>query len=349
MGILSYRRSLEQQTGLTKVVFSQPTKTSQALEDDILRVCCTPPIRISIDSDNFLRFFRIEDQVLKIMHAINDEVERFKKIIRKFFEVNPMFRQAQVDLDKVERQSIDMLFEFNAWMTEEITHAQKRVSKINNFTFTGEGMLNEAGHIANLTNQLKIVLLDVRMTCLQYTKQGIDQMRKCPHCGLVWTKVVGCEGETTCGNLVGQVDVRGANNGIMATFTFSWDDAKELLKITRSGERRALKFELGNRRALGCGKSITWSAMQEVSVPSEFCATQTAQVDDVATLPKQLAPTFERKWNEAQAQFQVRDARDDAAGARRGAAAPARTQLAAANPSFEQLQQAAYEMDGFAS
>ena len=184
MGILFYRRSLEQQTGLTKVVFSQPNKTSQALEDDILRVCCTPPVRISIDSDNFLRFFRIEDQVLKIMHAINHEVERFKKIIRKFFEVNPMFRQAQVDLDKVERQSIDMLFEFNAWMTEQITHAQKRVSKINNFTFTGEGMLNEAGHIANLTNQLKIVLLDVRMTCLQYTKQGIDQMRKCPHCGL---------------------------------------------------------------------------------------------------------------------------------------------------------------------
>lgn len=27
-------------------------------------------------------------------------------------------------------------------------------------------------------------------------------MRKCPHCGLIWLKVIGCDGETYCGKRV---------------------------------------------------------------------------------------------------------------------------------------------------
>ena len=50
-------------------------------------------------------------------------------------------------------------------MTEEITNSQKRVASENNFTFgcsedgdltfDGESAANEAGHIANLSNQLR--------------------------------------------------------------------------------------------------------------------------------------------------------------------------------------------------
>ena len=52
-----------------------------------------------------------------------------------------------------------------SFMTEEITNSQKRVASENNFTFgcsedgdltfDGESAANEAGHIANLSNQLR--------------------------------------------------------------------------------------------------------------------------------------------------------------------------------------------------
>merc|ERR1739838_807256 len=124
-----------------------------------------------------------------------------------------------------------MIFEFQAWMHQEIFEAQKRVSNSNSFSFSGPQMANEAGHIANMTNQLKIVLFDLRVECLgQATGHGIDELRKCPHCGLVWAKIVGCDGATTCGEQVGSFDNR---NGVMATFSFSWNSPN--LSINKTG------------------------------------------------------------------------------------------------------------------
>ena len=135
-----------------------------------------------------------------------------------------------------------MLFEFQAWMTDSIIEAQKRVSDDNNFTFHGPLMANEAGHIANLTNQLKTVLLELRTRCLHFTSShGVNELRKCPHCGLVWAKVVGCEGSTSCGKMVNSIDVRNKGTGVMATFAFVWDESAAVLAITRKGERHAMK------------------------------------------------------------------------------------------------------------
>ena len=115
-------------------------------------------------------------------------------------------------------------------MTDSIVGAQERVSEDNNFQFDGPLMANEAGHIANLTNQLRTVLLELRTRCLHFTSNhGVNELRKCNFCGLVWAKVVGCTGSTTCGELVNSFDVRKIDDnkkatGVMATFTFKWDD-----------------------------------------------------------------------------------------------------------------------------
>ncbi len=37
-----------------------------------------------------------------------------------------------------------------------------------NFTFLGENACNEAGHSANMTNQLKLVLYEVRTEAMAY-------------------------------------------------------------------------------------------------------------------------------------------------------------------------------------
>ena len=61
----------------------------------------------------------------------------------------------------------------------------------NNFTFYGDGAANEAGHIANMTNQLRAILYDIRMETLSQgaSDHGVNELRKCPHCGVTWAKI----------------------------------------------------------------------------------------------------------------------------------------------------------------
>ena len=190
-----------------------------------------------------------------------------------------------------------------------IVEAQERVSEENNFQFDGPEMANEAGHIANLTNQLKTVLLELRTRCLSFTSNhGVNELRKCPHCGLVWAKVVGCTGVTTCGKLVNSIDVRKIGKkgtGIMATFAFHWHEQREELVITRKGERHAQRHEAGSR--VGCGKDITWSSMALVDVPEAFCATHEVNVDDVASLPEDAAPAWDKNFEEQKAKFKIEE------------------------------------------
>ena len=66
--------------------------------------------------------------------------------------------------------------------------AQKKVAEENNFSFIGETAINEAGHVANMTNQLRAVLYDIRMETMGYAKNSNinGRVRRCPHCAEVW-------------------------------------------------------------------------------------------------------------------------------------------------------------------
>ena len=66
--------------------------------------------------------------------------------------------------------------------------AQKKVAEENNFSFIGESAINEAGHVANMTNQLRAVLYDIRMETMGYAKNSNinGRVRRCPHCAEVW-------------------------------------------------------------------------------------------------------------------------------------------------------------------
>ena len=168
---------------MESVVFSNPSLPRGRLVAEMLRVCGRR-FNLSIDEDDFFRLFKIHNNNLRIIRSSKREVELFKAIKREFDRQRP----------KVDKQrEPDLLFDFQAFMLNEIILAQQRVAEENSFTFLGDGAANEAGHIANLTNQLKIALLDVRVTCLRFTQQMDDVMRRCPNCGLVWVKIDGCD------------------------------------------------------------------------------------------------------------------------------------------------------------
>lgn len=169
-------------------------------------------------------------------------------------------------------------------MTEEIVEAQKRISSVNNFTFLGDGAADEAGHVANMVNQLRAVLYDIRNECTGFqSEHGVSELRQCPHCGLVWTKVEGCTGATQCGKRPTTVnDIRHSSFAVLATFTFEWIDNK--FNIMKSG-KKSLKKEAKTQDSAGCGKTITWSEMRPVNIPPEFKEAVAVSTTDVKMLP----------------------------------------------------------------
>ena len=266
---------IEHDLRIDSVVFSSMTTNRETLQNNILKTC-TERHNLTVDDANFFKLFKIHNHHRKILKSTSDEVKRFSDKKRDFDEERKAFSGKDL---------VDLVFEFQAYMTDEIVEAQKRMSKTNNFTFEGDGAANEAGHIANMVNQLRMVLYDIRTECLGYqSEHGVSELRKCPHCGIIWTKVEGCEGATTCGNRPSNVnDVRDPAYAELGTFMFRWrDDGR--LSITKVS-RKTVKSQRSSRPQFGCGKSINWKEMATVAVPSEFSETVKVGTSDIKVLP----------------------------------------------------------------
>lgn len=158
---------------------------------------------------------------------------------------------------------------------------------------------NEAGHIANLSNQLRAVLFDIRTMALAYQNNaGIQHLRKCPHCGEVWAKLEGCDGATTCGNRMTTPESR---FNTMSSFSFNFDG--KTLAISKAGYKSVARASgRANGRAKGCGHTITWSSMAPVPIPEEFHVTGNhVTTEDVGMIPSQHKRTFDQTYNKMEA------------------------------------------------
>jgi len=175
--------NLADELGITNVIYSSKNQRSGKLENDILAECRKLyPIKLSIDADEFFRLFKINKTNIKILKSIKKQVDDFKAIKRLFDEKRKSFPDAE---------KADLLFEFQAWMTEYITTAKQTVAEENNFSFEGDAAVDQASYIATMTNQLRAVLFDIRIETLDKgaTGHGVNELKKCPHCGLVWAKI----------------------------------------------------------------------------------------------------------------------------------------------------------------
>ncbi|XP_044183213.1 uncharacterized protein LOC114955585 [Acropora millepora] len=270
----NFTRLIDDELGIDMIVFSWITTDHQTLKRSILKTC-TGTHNLTVDNENFFKLFNIHSNHRKILQSTSDEVKNFED------------KKVAFDRDKKAfngKDLVDLVFEFHAYMTDEIVEAQKRMSKKNNFTFYGDGAANEAGHVANMVNQLRMILYEIRVECLGYqSEHGVSELRKCPHCGIIWTKVEGCEGDTTCGNRPSSVnDFRDPSYAELGTFSFKWlEDGWQIAKIGKKN----VKSKKRSGAHYGCGKSINWKKMATVEVPSEFSQTVKVGTSDIKTLP----------------------------------------------------------------
>ena len=266
---------IEDELGIDTVVFSRISTKREALLRSILETC-KEQYNLTVNSENFFKLFKIHNNHRKILQSTSDEVKNFSEKKKAFDEARKSFSGKDL---------VDLVFEFQAYMTDEIVQAQKRMSEKNKFTFCGDGAANEAGHVANMVNQLRMVLYDIRTECLGFqSEHGVSELRKCPYCSTIWTKVEGCEGDTTCGSRPSTVnDFRDSAYAVLGTFSFRWLGNGNL-EITKSGGK-TVKSEMNSSSAIGCGRTINWKKMATVSVPSEFSETVKVGTSDIKVLP----------------------------------------------------------------
>lgn len=136
---------IEEELGFSDVIFSSSDTDGRTLQSDILKLCKKPHV-ITIDSENFLKLFKIHNSNRKILLATSEEVERIRNVKNDFNQAKTAFSGKDL---------VDLYFEFQAWMEYEIDEAKERMAEKLNFSFEGDTAANEAGHLANMVNQVQ--------------------------------------------------------------------------------------------------------------------------------------------------------------------------------------------------
>ena len=176
-----FSEALSGELGISGAVFSGASTTRAELQSTVLGLC-RQRYRLSIDGENFFKLFKIHNNNLKIVRSCKKQVELFRAIMKRFYEIRSSFPPSL---------QADLAFEFQAYMNERIEEAKKVMAAENNFSFMGDTAANEAGHVANMANQLRAILHDIRIETLNFAAvdHGVNDLRRCPHCGLAWAKV----------------------------------------------------------------------------------------------------------------------------------------------------------------
>ena len=285
-------QDLDRHLHIKGAVFSSLEKESDILIKQIKEECLNhEPREIHIDSVTFLRLFKIDEFDGNIVRQTGNEVKRFKKMKEDFFD-------QQANYTATEQK--DMIFEFQTWMHDEILRSQKHLSCNNNFKFMeGPNLINEAGHISNLTNQLRQVLRDVRIEAQKYYKNVETDFRSCPYCGEIWQKIEGCEGATECGKRPTEnLDL--VDGGKMANFSFSWSETSQKLVTKKFPLKEKFTKNISNETAakpFGCGKIIVWNEMKPITAPDDFHAANLVDTRDVIPVHGELMPCFKSYYN----------------------------------------------------
>jgi len=277
-----FQEALDEELGIEDSVYSGSNSSGDEILKSVLDVC-RDTYQLNVTSESFLRLFKISNSNRKILKVTEDIVYQFK-CYKECFDVE----RAKFS----EKEKVDLYFEFKTFMGERIEVAKKEMSEQLGFDYYGEKGVSEAGHLANMVNQLRAILYDIRAEALAYQKDhGVTQLRKCPYCPRIWAKVEGCDGSTTCGNRPSVAyDVRDSSFSVLATFTFDITTRLKL-RISRNGTRGIRQVNLSNSYD-GCGRSIVWNEMQIVQVPSEFRETPGINTDDIVSLPSSARKVY---------------------------------------------------------
>ncbi len=225
---------------------------------------------MNVDSVMFQGIFKIHSHNVRVLQWVSREIKRFHELKAEYEAAR---KRCPRNLEP------DLLFEFLVWMEARIADAERRMPQELRFAAsakTAQGAV-ESGHVINMANQLRLVLHDSRVSGARQRilqQAAATEFRRCPYCGLLWTKKEGCEGDTYCGSDPTASHWHEAslkpNYAAMATFTFRVDESSGSVEIKRTAESvlEAKRSFQGVGKGFGCGMTVNFRRM----APASFVA-----------------------------------------------------------------------------
>lgn len=248
---------------IDSIIFTEKDMKSEDLKKE-MQSKLGKPQKIDIPAKKISKFFDISKNDHKIIEEIRASTESYLEIVKATRDQANSMEQGQEKEDFV-FFSQSVLLEIQVQMKEEFIDKY-----LQDVTDPEEFACLDQFHV-----QLHAAYKSYRDYCRQFIKDitagvGTFPLRKCPFCGLVWTKVSGCDGETTCGNRPENTD-----RAVKSKWTWSLTPGKITFQLLSAIKDQLIistqyKTQLVTTSAAGCGRKIAWKDMQPVTVPPEI-------------------------------------------------------------------------------
>jgi len=288
----AFLKALTEDIGLMPCIFCGLTTPNEDLCEDLLKLACnSAPLVVKPSSDKFLDLFghHLGKCKVKLLNSMEKHVGLFEDVISQFLK---LFNQVEANLKP------EAVFAFQSFAKQHMDECQTNFMAENNLAdeIRLDNDRHEAmSHVIALRYKLRPILISVFKLAYMLQKQADTEFRKCPHCGLVWTRISGCP-DTRCGN----VDWGNDDTTPFATFRF-WVDGQNKLYMKNAGRRVVpLQNRGSTRNGIGCGAPLNWDIMPLVT-SAELSSLREFKVEDVPFLQdkhqKDWQNCFGELWN----------------------------------------------------
>jgi GTPase SAR1 family protein len=271
------RKYIEDKTEFDKVIFTDRKTKGWELLDKInaLKIGMKNLEGINPKSREFIKHFKNATE--------NNMKKARREFVKEFDDALEIF-QDEFDkpaTDKALKRALYFSFrDFKNNLIEKYYEVAKKEQVISDSVIE---------HVLSFSNQIFHKFEDFRIKTEREIEVNLtnyngetNRFKKCPHCGLIWFKIVGCNGKVKCGN---RDKIRDKFYGIFKDYIVKYENKNlEIQKIDvnqqdkyKGTEFTGLTNEETNKniilqnegktliRPLGCGNWITWKEMEDVT------------------------------------------------------------------------------------
>ena len=226
-------------------------------------------------SREFLRYFK---------KATEDNMKRYKKEFTEEFEDTlEIFKDKfnEPSTDKALRRALFFAFkDYKNNLIEKYYDVAKREEEISDFVL--EHVLSFSNEIYHQFDDFKKKVEEqIELNLTTYVGET-NKFKKCPHCGTIWFRIAGCDGQTRCGT---RDKIKDKFYGIYKDYIVKYENKN--LEITQNNisqneignlsEFNGLTNEEINKnrelqqqgktliKPIGCGNYIRWREMEDVT------------------------------------------------------------------------------------
>ncbi|KAM3137905.1 hypothetical protein pb186bvf_009986 [Paramecium bursaria] len=229
------------------------------------------PILVQMSETTLDSGFDLLDDDFELEIAVEEFVQKFQKISLATQEFIKGITDKTLYMDEIlhvltlwiKTQAEDLIEQFE---TQNNHKMSELYSKTNNIVYA---YLFQIQLKRSIVDDLNSVVERIQQKMLIKADHPYNFIRQCPHCGLIWMKVSGCDGETTCGAFSSQDDLISRQPfSSNVSLKYENEQLQMIIKETEKIEKQKLQQKIKEQqnqnqsKNKGCGNKIIWKDMR---------------------------------------------------------------------------------------